>query len=632
VNDLNHDQKCSSVKEENVYQAVIIHKQRLKKDSNESRNSAFYRYIRKNKIFDLPRLHPDTQRDLIVLQITGQLFFIVLFFLSLFYWRERQAFDAAHYLFEIIDRKFFFVAHQRPIGIVSQVLPVIGVWLHLPLKVIAILYSLGDILWYYLLFIWIAYGLKSRRGIIALLLILSLTVRYSFFCPVTELLQGLALLPVWLSLLNTSFRFRTPVLLLILSLMIFSHPLLFYPAAFGFLWWQLNSSESGALPRMIWPAFAVIVILKFLLLDTYDHDKTFYPIVYNDYGYLKSMSLNNFFQLLTVIATHYPIVCLLFTGGLTLLLIQKKWKQAALLFLACTGYIVLILATHRFGAISNYSERMLLPLPAMLAISVSGVISITRQFIHKLVAFTLLVLILLLHFDVLRITSRPYTLRVEQINSVINAARQLGIQKGIVKEEWMEQTSFAMTGWSYSMESLWISALDGPDSCVTIAMQRDHIDRIKEQGNTLRDDQWVMWAENIRTIKNLNQRYFRLRKGPYLSLYDNSVVFNEPAGLSLVRTEKINHSTAAIAIEMNVAPGKVFYCNDSSFLQVLLPEGPELRLQLPYHIKGINKIWLEIPFQQLPADAVIEVRLLSGNLVSGALKLKHNNGQFWEEK
>jgi hypothetical protein len=161
----------------------------------------------------LERKHPDIKNDLIVLQVAGQLFFLCLTLLSIYFWKERQAFDAAHYLFEIIDRKFFYVAHQRPIGIVSQILPLIGVWLHLPLKAIAILYSLGDIIWYYLLFLLMAYKLETRRGIICLLLILSLTIRYSFFCPVTELLQGLALLPVWLSLLGRSFRFRFPILI-----------------------------------------------------------------------------------------------------------------------------------------------------------------------------------------------------------------------------------------------------------------------------------------------------------------------------------------------------------------------------------------------------------------------------------
>ena len=108
---------------------------------------------------------------------------------------------------------------------------------------IAVLYSVGDILWFYLLFLLLAYRFKSRSGIISLLLILSLTVRYSFFCPVTELLQAGALLPVWMCILHRPFRFRTPLLLALATLIIFSHPLLFIPLAFCLAWWMFTSAK-----------------------------------------------------------------------------------------------------------------------------------------------------------------------------------------------------------------------------------------------------------------------------------------------------------------------------------------------------------------------------------------------------
>ena len=168
------------------------------------------------------RRHPDIRRDLIVLQITGHLFFLGLALISVLFWKERQAFDAAHYLFELTNSKFFYIAHHRPIGFVSQILPLIGVWLKLPLSFVAILYSLGDILWYYLIFLLLAYGFETRKGIVSLLLILSLTVRYSFFCPVTELLQAGALLPVWVILLDRTFRFRYPALILLAGIIIFN--------------------------------------------------------------------------------------------------------------------------------------------------------------------------------------------------------------------------------------------------------------------------------------------------------------------------------------------------------------------------------------------------------------------------
>ena len=87
------------------------------------------------------------------LKITGHLFFLVLFVFSFLFYKERHAFDAAHYLFEIITRKGFFIAHGRLIGFVSQVLPLLGVYIGASVRSLMLMYSAGDVLYYYVLFL-----------------------------------------------------------------------------------------------------------------------------------------------------------------------------------------------------------------------------------------------------------------------------------------------------------------------------------------------------------------------------------------------------------------------------------------------------------------------------------------------
>lgn len=472
----------------------------------------------------------DTRRDLIVLQLTGHLFFLFLFVLSLVYWKERQAFDAGHYLVELINRKFFFIAHGRPAGIVSQVLPLSGIWLQLPLRIIAILYSLGDILWYYLVFVYLAHGLQTRRGIIALLLILSLTVRYSFFCPVTELLQALVLIPVWLCLLGRSFRLQLPLLVLLTAFILFSHPLLFYPLSFAFGWYLLHREKAEGVfrPDQSWVEWITTVsilfftILKFALLDEYDHGKTFYPVVYQDYGYLKSLSPSVFFHHAAVVSRAWPLMAVIFVASLLVFVSKQQWKKSLFLFSAAALYLLIVSASHRFDHVSNYFERILLPLPAMVAIGAASIIGLSRVFVPKLLAFTGLVLVLLLHFDLLRITAQPYTLRVIQLRDLCRQASLLKQPKAIVNEEQLEQFPFAMCGWSTTLESMWLSALDGPEHTVTLAMQRDHIQRYAGYGNTLPDSSWIAWAENVQPLSALHPAYFRLPARPYRSLFSNA--------------------------------------------------------------------------------------------------------------
>jgi hypothetical protein len=584
----------------------------------------------------LERKHPDIKNDLIVLQVAGQLFFLCLTLLSIYFWKERQAFDAAHYLFEIIDRKFFYVAHQRPIGIVSQILPLIGVWLHLPLKAIAILYSLGDIIWYYLLFLLMAYKLETRRGIICLLLILSLTIRYSFFCPVTELLQGLALLPVWLSLLGRSFRFRFPILISLMAIIIFSHPLLFYPLAFTFAWWSLMrkegaksiNSEKSRLPKILWPSLVILMALKFFLLDSYDHDKTFYPVVYNDYGFLKSLSFETVFDLMKVIAANYTITTLLFLVTVAIYAMQRRIKSSILLIAFVLGYVIIIAATHRFGGISNYSERMLLPIPFMIAMAAAGIISLSRVFVPKLMSFVGLSLVLLLHLDVLRITAKPYTLRVEQMESLTNMSRKIGIQKAIVDETLLDQNSFAMSGWSYPIETLWISALKGSDSCVSVILLHEHVERIAQQKHAVRANEWVKWTEVILPLSELNETYFKLPSESYLSLNEAGTSYLDTVRLQIQSTSKINPQNYVLAFELSLGKNKALFPSDSTYLSLQIPNGPEIRLTVPYTMVDGGILWMEVPMEGLENNDQLEVFLQQGQKTLAREKIQFAHGQF----
>lgn len=531
--------------------------------------SRLYFQCNKDLCFELPHgsvsssycmLRPsDNRRDLIVLQLTGHLFFLFLFLLALVYWKERQSFDAGHYLLELINRKFFFIAHHRPVAVVSQVLPLAAIWLELPLRVVAVLYSIGDILWYYLIFFLLAHGLQTRRGIITLLLILSLTVRYTFFCPVTELLQALALIPVWQNLLERPFRFRMPLLGILTVLIIFSHPLLFYPLAFAFGWHLMSRTRAEAPYRAAQRRFEffiagcllIVVALKLSSLDVYDHSKTFYPVVYEDYGYLKSLSMEVFLNHAAVVARGWPVMTFLFAASILVYLLRRQWKNALFLLGATALFLLIVSASHRFGQLSNYFERILLPVPAMIAIAASGIVFLPRVFIPRLIAFTGFVLVLLLHFDMLRITAMPYRLRIAQLRDLCRQAELLHQPKAIVEEVRLEQYPFAMCGWSTTLESLWLSALDGPAHTVTIAMQRDHIGRYAGYGKPLSDSSWIAWAENVQPLSALNPVYFQLPAAPYRSLLSYTSSAAIPAfGLSEQWPQRDGSMVLRIGVKM----------------------------------------------------------------------------------
>ena len=416
--------------------------------------------------------------------IGGHLLFAILFFFSAWFWKERQAFDAAHYLLEIILRKSFFITHARPLGVVSQVLPVIGVWFGLPLKWLMILYSVGDVLYYYFVFILLILYFKNARATLWFFIIYLSTLSYSFFCPVTELLQGLVLLPVAYCLFENENRFSKMIVFALLPLLVFSHPLLFIPTGSLLLFYLTNKNKlKENWPLILW--FGVVLTIKFFTLDKYDSQKTFYPVVFNDYGNIHNiLDIDYLLSFFKMLFTNYWILFFLF-GYSCAQLISNKSYRALLVYLGCVlGFLSIIICTHHFEHISNYSERMLLPLPCLVALPIGLIGANKNETNIQLFSFILLFGFFIFRLSLIFEAGHEFVLRNEQMKCIIDVSRLMGSQKVIADENLLEQLPYANTGWCYSIESMLLSAVDGPQKVVSVAMQHEHIDRIKDRKST----------------------------------------------------------------------------------------------------------------------------------------------------
>lgn len=459
--------------------------------------------------------------EFLFFRITGHLFFLILAILSLIFWKERHAFDAAHYLFEIVNREGFYIAHQRPVGIVSQILPLVGSWFGLPLIWLMKLYSIGDILWYYFLFLILERIYKDRAGITWLIAISAFAVLYSFYCPVTELLQGLAILPVFHALLQHPFRFRTVAIIAVLVLIITSHPLLFIPSGFLIAWWHHNHFDRDTLytASITWISFGIITYLKLTHLDIYDHQKTYYASEFNDYSHVANLKNTAYiFSFLRMLVSEWPLITIIFFISIFQLVILRKWFSIILYLAGIIAFITIIIGTHSFVAITNYSERMLLPLAAMVTLPYAMLCFYGKHKSLRIASYTFLVICVVYRLVVIADASKPYTLRVDQLRSLINVSRAFEIKKAVADENRLEQNSFAMTGWCYPLETLLFSSLQGPDSTLTIALNKEHIERFNNSGRIINSNEWIKTSQDIVPVNSLNTEYFRLDNGEYRSL------------------------------------------------------------------------------------------------------------------
>ncbi len=453
------------------------------------------------------------------LKISGHLFFGVLFIFSFLFYKERHAFDAAHYLFEIITREGFYIAHGRLIGFVSQILPFIGVHIDASLKSLMIMYSVGDVLYYYFVFLIGAHILKSQAATISILLIVCLAVKFSFYCPVTELLQAMVLLPLLYEALIRFDRFKFNLIPLLLILIIFSHPLLFMLAGFVIIYFIAQQRKEWFSKQNIFlfSGFVLITVAKFLLLDKYDYQKTFYPVVFDDYSNMKNITDQDFIiSFLIVYFKENFLVGLFWIITLLCLIANKKFLPLAIAFLAPLSFLLLITITHSFTSMSNYSERMLLPFAGMVIISFASCFQKIKTVLIKQILLLLLISSLCFRLWIIYDAAFPYTKRVAQIEELIHQCHQQNIAKAIIDERNLEYLPYAMTGWSYPLESLMLSSIRSKDSSVTIALKEE---QYKHFGNRdLAANEMYKTQDSIINYSVLNKNYFILTPSQYTFL------------------------------------------------------------------------------------------------------------------
>ncbi|MBK7684064.1 MAG: hypothetical protein IPJ26_17115 [Bacteroidetes bacterium] len=149
-------------------------------------------------------------------------------------------------------------------------------------------------------------------------------------------------------------------------------------------------------------------------------------------------------------------------------------------------------------------------------------------------------------------------------------SRKIGIQKAIVDETLLDQNSFAMSGWSYPIETLWISALKGSDSCVSVILLHEHVERIAQQKHAVRANEWVKWTEVILPLSELNETYFKLPSESYLSLNDAGTSYLDTVRLQIQSTSKINPQNYVIAFELLLGNNKALFSSDSTYLSLHL--------------------------------------------------------------
>jgi len=458
---------------------------------------------------------------MVVNRIVPHLPWFVLLALSVFLYKARIFGESGYYVSQVINTKNFWFESQRIVAAIPQVIPLLSVWIGLEIRYVLLLFSISHVIFFYFLFIFVYYGLRDRRS--GLLIILSQTVgiAYSFTTPMFELYYGVPFLITFYAIWRLPFRLRAINILLVLEILILlSHPVAILLFVFLLLY---DYTKKGAKPAKYYiPVLLVlagILVLKYFLLSSYETERL--SQVINSAGDRQNGLMHNTEKLvplgLYILRSYSEVLLALII--ITIMLIRRKHWYKLVVVTGTVAALIFIAGSQTTDLPPVYLEHLMFAFVPVAFIPLiygfptggrQGLLNISILLISALIAYRLAII----YFN-----SEVYTKRVAQIEQLIEAARQKGGNKFVVSKAAIDH-GYTQLNWSYPVETLLLSAIDGNDISVTIAPE----EALSFNNNNLkiRAGQFILRPWEIKEQSWLNKRYFHLDIGPYRFINDTT--------------------------------------------------------------------------------------------------------------
>jgi len=454
-------------------------------------------------------------------RIVPHLPWVVLFALAAFLYKARIFADSGFYVSQFINNQTFWIECQRIVLGISQIIPLIGVWTGLQIKYVLLLYSLSHVIFFYFLFLFVYYGLRDRRS--GLLIILSQTIGiiHSFYTPMFELYYGVPLLITFYAIWRLPFRFNTIFILLILEVLILlSHPLAFM--LFVFLMFYDYSRATVKPLKFYVPVvvvFAGAVVFKYFVMCGYESGKFAWQFNYTENTqYLQLLNPAYYKVLGLFMLRYYSEVLIAFALVVYMLVNRKEWFRLLVVAGTFFTYVFLVNSAYTVSP-SRYMEQVMFPfvpivfIPLVYGFSAKrkpGLFNISILLVSALIAYRLVVI----YYG-----SEIFMKRVAQMEQLIEVARQKGGSKFVVSQDAVDH-GYTQLNWSYPIESMLLSAIDGNDIVVTIAPEADLF--FEDNSNKIKANQFIFRKWELKDQSWLNEKYFHLDIGPYRTLNDST--------------------------------------------------------------------------------------------------------------
>ncbi len=449
--------------------------------------------------------------------------FVVLFVMAVTLYQERLFVDSGYYIFRVINGGFFWIEHDRLVLAFSQILPLCALWLNAGLKTILIGYSIGHVLYFYLLFFIALFLLKDMWAALGIILIQVLGIIFTFFTPQFELYYGAGLLFLFYSFLSKRVIHKWNIVLLVVLevLILTSHPmnfmLLLFVLCFDFV---TNDNKYQKHYTFLLLILLAGIIFKFLTLSEYEHGKIFFHLNFTkNRQYLNLLNMAYLVELIRFLVSYYIDVVVLLIINILFYFKAREYGKLMLLSAFSMGYIVLINITYDAVEPGRYIEQLYFPL--VIIVILPFLYDVFRRMSHKFFPAILLTVIVIYRLFLIIDHSIPFQQRALQITRLTAHCQQLDGSKFMFKEKNIRR-SYSMLNWSYPIETILLSALEGKEKAVTLINEKDF--RYCSDNKSLTKEYFIFRSKEIYPDSYLNASYFNLAPAVYRPLNQDSII------------------------------------------------------------------------------------------------------------
>lgn len=404
-----------------------------------------------------------------IILLFGVISYLILVSIAGYYFKERTVFmDVAFRIFHIAKDADFAIQAGRFGEALTQWIPLVGSLLELPIKWIAISYSVGVVCYYFVIFLLCILLLKQEKFALLLLLFNVFMVSYTFWWMQIEFAQAIALSILtfaWITKAQTLQHFlnwKGILLALMLHTLFYFHPLMPIVLLYFLLFFRKTTSFriDNSLFYTVIIFIVVEYLVKFLFLGNSSYDSVAIKGLDNFEGlfpnYFDIVANQNF---LTYCWTDYYLLPIALVSCVAFYLYQRNKYKISLLICSFFGYLLLVNVSNYKGMAQFHIESFYLPLSVFLLCPL--IFDIFPKIKSIRLYGVLIGAVLIFRIYHIQQLHQPYTARVDWYENLISKVKESDYTKVILSSDDVPLDTIWQT-WASSQEIWLLSKMENP--------------------------------------------------------------------------------------------------------------------------------------------------------------------------